>query len=149
MAYGAGLRASEVLALKVSDIDSARMTLRVEQGKGRKDRYAMLSPVLLQRLRAGWRAGHAQGKMLHKGWLFPGHNPIDPMSTRHSTASVTPPPPPRGSTRVSMHPLRHSYATHLLEQKVGYPGDPGAARAQAASSHSTVCPGSHQPPAGR
>ena len=64
VAYGAGLRASEVIALKVSDIDSQRMTLRVEQGKGRKDRYAMLSPVLLERLRAWWRVGHAQGKML-------------------------------------------------------------------------------------
>jgi integrase len=57
VAYGAGLRASEVVALKVSDIDSQRMALRIEQGKGRKDRYAMLSPVLLERLRLGWRVG--------------------------------------------------------------------------------------------
>ena len=64
IAYGAGLRASEVIALKISDIDSKRMTLRVEQGKGRKDRYAMLSPLLLERLRAWWRVGHAQGKIL-------------------------------------------------------------------------------------
>ena len=64
VAYGAGLRASEVSSLKVGDIDSQRMTLRVEQGKGRKDRYAMLSPVLLERLRAWWRVAHAQGKML-------------------------------------------------------------------------------------
>jgi integrase/recombinase XerD len=70
IAYGAGLRASEVMALKVGDIDSKRMTLRVEQGKGRKDRYAMLSPVLLERLRAWWRVGHAQGKILPNGWLF-------------------------------------------------------------------------------
>jgi len=62
VAYGAGLRVSEVVALKVTDIDSQRMTLRVEQGKGRKDRYAMLSPVLLERLRAWWRLGHAQGR---------------------------------------------------------------------------------------
>ena len=77
VAYGTGLRVSEVVALKVSDIDSQRMTLRVEQGKGRKDRYAMLSPVLLERLRAWWRLAHAQGKILHGGWLFPGLDPMD------------------------------------------------------------------------
>lgn len=70
VAYGAELRASEVVSLKVTDIDSERMTLRVEQCKGRKDRYAMLSPVLLERLRAWWRLGHAQGKTLPNGWLF-------------------------------------------------------------------------------
>jgi len=79
VAYGAGLRASEGTALKVGDIDSKRMTLRVEQGKGRKDRYAMLSPVLLERLRAWWRVGHAQGRILPGGWLFPGMNARDPV----------------------------------------------------------------------
>ena len=64
IAYGTGLRVSEIVALKVGDIDSQRMTLRVEQGKGHKDRYAMLSPVLLEQLRAWWRLAHAQGKML-------------------------------------------------------------------------------------
>jgi len=119
VAYGAGLRASEVVAIKVGDIDRARMTLRVEQGKGRKDRYAMLSPVLLERLRAWWRAGRAQGKLLDGGWLFPGQNPINPMSTRqlnricHMAAAAA-----EIDKRVSMHTLRHSYATHLLEQKV-------------------------------
>jgi integrase len=68
-AYGAGLRASEVVALKVTDVDSERMTLRIEQGKGRRDRYAMLSPVLLERLRVRWRVARAQGKMLDGGWL--------------------------------------------------------------------------------
>src|SRR3954451_677671 len=82
VAYGAGLRSSEVIALKVGDIDSQRMTLRVEQGKGAKDRYAMLSPLLLERLRAWWRVGHAQGKILPNGWLFPGMNPVDPLTTR-------------------------------------------------------------------
>ena len=72
LAYGTGLRASEVIGLKVTDIDSQRMTLRVEQGKGRKDRYAMLPPILLERLRVWWRVGHAQGKILRNGWLFPG-----------------------------------------------------------------------------
>ena len=119
VAYGAGLRASEVVAIKVGDIDSTRMTLRVEQGKGHKDRYAMLSPLLLERLRAWWRVAHAKGKMLDGGWLFPGQNPINPMSTRqlnricHMAAAAA-----DIDKRVSMHTLRHSYATHLLEQKV-------------------------------
>ena len=119
VAYGAGLRAREVVALKVGDIDSTRMTLRIEQGKGRKDRYAMLSPVLLERLRTWWRAAHAKGKMLDGGWLFPGQNPINPLSTRqlnricHAAAAAA-----EIDKRVSMHTLRHSYATHLLEQKV-------------------------------
>ena len=119
VAYGAGLRVSEVVALKVGDIDSQRMTLRIEQGKGRKDRYAMLSPVLLERLRVWWRVARAQGKMLDGGWLFPGMNPIDPLSTRqlsraiHAAAEAA-----QIDKRVSMHTLRHSFATHLLEQKV-------------------------------
>lgn len=119
VAYGAGLRASEVTSLKVTDIDSERMTLRVEQGKGRRDRYAMLSPVLLERLRAWWRVGHAQGKILPNGWLFPGLNKIDPVTPRqlnraiHDAAEAA-----HIDKRVSMHTLRHSFATHLLEQKV-------------------------------
>ena len=88
VAYGAGLRASEVVALKVGDIDSGRMTLRIEQGKGRKDRYAMLAPVLLERLRAWWRVARAQGKMLDGGWLFPGLNPIESLSTRQLNRAV-------------------------------------------------------------
>ena len=82
VAYGAGLRASEVVHLKVSDIDSQRRVIRVEQGKGRRDRYAMLSPALLKLLRQWWCAGRAQGKMLPQGWLFPGLNPVNPLSTR-------------------------------------------------------------------
>jgi integrase/recombinase XerD len=119
VAYGAGLRASEVIALKVGDIDSQRMTLRVEQGKGRKDRYALLSPVLLERLRAWWRLGHAQGKILPGGWLFPGLDPMDPLTSRqlnravHGAADTA-----KIDKRVSTHTLRHSFATHLLEQKV-------------------------------
>jgi site-specific recombinase XerD len=119
VAYGAGLRASEVVALKVSDIDSQRMTLRIEQGKGSKDRYAMLSPVLLESLRAWWRTARAEGHMLNGGWLFPGLNPMDQLSTRqlnraiHAAAEAA-----QIDKRVSMHTLRHSFATHLLEQKV-------------------------------
>jgi site-specific recombinase XerD len=119
IAYGTGLRVSEVIGLKVGDIDSERMMLRVEQGKGHKDRYAMLSPVLLERLRCWWRLGHAQGKILPGGWLFPGLNPMDPITTRqlnraiHAAAENA-----KIDKRVSMHTLRHSFATHLLEQKV-------------------------------
>jgi len=119
VAYGAGLRASEVVHLKMSDIDSDRMILRVEQGKGQRDRYAMLSPSLLEILRAWWRRGHAQGKMLQGGWLFPGRNPVNPLSTRqlnhicHLAAAAA-----ELDKRISMHTLRHSFATHLLENKV-------------------------------
>ncbi len=119
VAYGAGLRASEVVSLKVSDIDSQRMTLRIEQGKGSKDRYAMLSPVLLERLRTWWKFARAQGKMLQGGWLFPGLDPIDPLSTRQLNRAVYAATEAAGiDKRVSMHTLRHSFATHLLEQKV-------------------------------
>jgi len=120
VAYGAGLRASEVIALKVGDIDSERMTLRVEQGKGRKDRYAMLSPLLLERLRAWWRVAHAQGKIFSKGWwLFPGLNPMDPLTARQLNRAIRAAADAAGiDKRVSMHSLRHAFATHLLEQKV-------------------------------
>jgi integrase/recombinase XerD len=73
-AYGAGLRVAEVVALRVGDVDTTRMMLRVEQGKGRRNRYAMLSPQLLALLRAWWREGRRRGVMLPKGWLFPGRD---------------------------------------------------------------------------
>lgn len=113
VAYGAGLRAGEIVSLKVSDIDSKRMVIRVEQGKGRKDRYVMLSPSLLELLRAYWKAKRPQG------WLFPGQNRVNPLTTRqlnracHAAALVA-----GIDKRVSLHTLRHSFATHLLEQKV-------------------------------
>ena len=119
LAYGTGLRASEVISLKVGDVDSQRMTLRVEQGKGRKDRYAMLPPILLERLRAWWRVGHDQGKILPNGWLFPGMDPVDPLTTRQLNRAIHAAAEAAGiDKRVSMHTLRHSFATHLLEQKV-------------------------------
>lgn len=119
IAYGTGLRVSEVIGLKVNDVDSQRMVLRIEQGKGRKDRYAMLSPVLLERLRAWWRIAHAQGKMLPGGWLFPGMNPMDPMTARQLNRAIhTAAETAKIDKQVSMHTLRHSFATHLLEQKV-------------------------------
>jgi integrase/recombinase XerD len=119
VAYGAGLRISEVATLKISDIDSERRTLHVEQGKGRKDRYAMLSPALLDILRVWWREGYSKGLLLDGGWLFPGQDPVNPLSSRQLSRAI------RAAAadaeidkRVSMHLLRHSFATHLLEQKV-------------------------------
>jgi len=113
VAYGAGLRANEVISLKIGDIDSTRMVIRVEQGKGHKDRYVMLSGHLLELLRAWWKAARPQG------WLFPGQNPVNPLTTRqlnracHAAAQLA-----GIDKRVSLHTLRHSFATHLLEQKV-------------------------------
>ncbi len=113
VAYGAGLRVSEVVALKVSDIDSKRMTLRVEQGKGQRDRYVMLSPQLLEWLRDWWRAARPQA------WLFPGQNAVNPMSARQLSRVVSDAARAAGiAKRVSPHTLRHSFATHLLEQNV-------------------------------
>ena len=116
-AYGAGLRVSEVVALKIGDIDSERMLLRVEQGKGRKDRDAMLSPQLLELLRDWWVEGRRRGVLLPRGWLFPGRNPIEPLSTRQLNRAVHAAAEAAGiRKRVSPHTLRHSFATHLLEQ---------------------------------
>jgi site-specific recombinase XerD len=117
VAYGAGLRASEVTHLKVTDIDSQRMIIRVEQGKGQRDRHAMLSPNLLQLLRAWWREGQAKRKMLPGGWLFPGQNPVNPLSTRQLNRAFHAAREAAGiDKRVSLHSLRHAFATHLLEQ---------------------------------
>jgi site-specific recombinase XerD len=117
VAYGAGLRASEVVHLRVSDVDSQRMCLRVEQGKGRKDRYAKLSPVMLGTLRAYWKQARAKGRVVNGGWLFPGRTPVNPMTTRqlnrvvHHAAGMA-----EIRKSVSMHSLRHAFATHLMER---------------------------------
>lgn len=119
VAYGAGLRASEVVGLKIGDIDSQRMVLRVDQGKGHKDRFAMLSPALLQKLRIWWRTAHANGQLLDGGWLFPGMNRVNPLTPRQLNRAIRAAAQSAGiDKRVSMHTLRHSFATHLLEQKV-------------------------------
>ncbi len=113
VAYGAGLRASEVVSLKVSDIDSERKVIRVEQGKGAKDSYAMLSDVLLDVLRAWWKEARPQG------WLFPGQNPVNPLTTRQLRRACHAASQAAGINKpVSLHTLRHSFATHLLEQQV-------------------------------
>jgi integrase/recombinase XerD len=118
-AYGAGLRVSEVASLKVDDIDSTRMLIRVEQGKGRKDRNAMLSPQLLTLLRLWWKEGKRRGLMLPHGWLFPGRGCTDLISTRQINRAIHEAAEAAGiRKRVSPHTLRHSFATHLLEQDV-------------------------------
>jgi integrase/recombinase XerD len=119
VAYGAGLRVSEVAHLKVDDIDSERMLIRIEEGKGRKDRNAMLSPQLLALLRLWWREGRRRSVMLPHGWLFPGRSYTDPVSTRQLHRAVQEAAEAAGiRKRVSPHTLRHSFATHLLEQDV-------------------------------
>lgn len=119
ISYGAGLRRNEVVHLRVSDIDSERMILRVEQGKGSKDRHAMLSPSLLKLLRDWYRFGRTHNRLLPDGWLFPGQNPVNPMSARQLNRAFHFACDAAGiDKRVTLHSLRHSFATHLLETGV-------------------------------
>jgi len=119
VAYGAGLRVAEVASLKVGDIDSARMLIRVERGKGGRCRHALLSADLLALLRAWWQQGRREGVMLKAGWLFPGQDPAKPITTRQLGRVVEAAAHTAGlSKRVSPHTLRHSFATHLLEDGV-------------------------------
>lgn len=112
-AYSAGLRVSEVARLKVSDIDSQRMVLRIEQGKGGKDRYVMLSPQLLAILRSYWK------QATPARWLFPGRDGSEPVDTETLHAACRVAVRDSGLAKpVSVHTLRHSFATHLLEQGV-------------------------------
>jgi site-specific recombinase XerD len=119
VAYATGLRASEIVGLKVTDIDRERMLIHVVQGKGNKDRNAILSPRLHALLRHWWRYARSQGKMLPRGWLFPGMDPVNPLSTRQlNRACHAAVDSAEIDKRVSMHTFRHSFATHLLEQGV-------------------------------
>lgn len=110
VAYGSGLRVSEVVAVKVSHIDSQRKLLRVEQGKGKRDRYTLLSPRLLEILRTWWRAARPMD------WLFPGWR-VDAHLTPASLQQACHDAVERAGLRkhISVHSLRHSFATHLLE----------------------------------
>jgi site-specific recombinase XerD len=113
IAYAAGLRLGEVLNLKLTDVDSGRMILRVNQGKGKKDRNVMLSPALLETLRSYWRASRP------RGWLFPspvGKGPLNATIIQRAVAQAR--MQARIGKPVSFHSLRHSFATHLLESGV-------------------------------
>jgi len=119
VAYGSGLRVAEVSHLKVRDIDSERMLLRIEQGKGGRYRNAMLPEGLLVLLRDWWRAGRQQGVLYPDGWLFPGQSAMVPISTRQLYRVVVEAAEAADiSKRVGPHTLRHSFATHLLEDGV-------------------------------
>jgi site-specific recombinase XerD len=142
VAYGAGLRVSEVCALKVGDIDSQRMLLRIEKGKGQKDRYALLPPIMLERLRTWWRYARAEGKVLPGGYLFPGLDPMDSLSTRqlnravHEAAAAA-----HIDKRVTMHTLRHYVARPTISaQKANascFLGELGRARRRASVDYAT------------
>src|SRR6516164_8400596 len=109
-AYAAGLRVSEVVSLRVDDIDSRRMVIRIRQAKGRKDRYVMLSPRLLAILREYWRAARPTQ------FLFPGNVPDRPITPRTVQRACRDAQEAAGlGKRVRVHTLRHSFATHLLE----------------------------------
>jgi site-specific recombinase XerD len=112
--YSAGLRAREAVHLKITDIDSNRMMLRVEQGKGKKDRYSLLSHVALETLREYWKQRRP------KEWLFPADmNPAEPMPTVTIQTAFTRAKKQAGLKKpASCHTLRHSFATHLLEDGV-------------------------------
>jgi site-specific recombinase XerD len=113
LCYGAGLRLTEAVSLKVRDIDSSRMLLRVEQGKGKKDRYVMLSPRLLAVLRCYYRALRPDAE----GWLFPSWRTKWHLSSEAVSQACRDAARQSGlAKRVTAHILRHSFATHLLEQ---------------------------------
>jgi len=109
-AYATGMRVSEVVSLRAADIDSDRMMIRVEQGKGRKDRYVMLSPNLLELLRAYWRIARPAD------WLFPGQRPGTHLTAKRALQVCIKAGTAAGLTkRATVRALRHSFATHLLE----------------------------------
>jgi integrase/recombinase XerD len=109
-AYATGMRVSEVTRLLITDLDSGRMAIRVDQGKGRKDRYVMLSPSLLETLRAYWRESKP------KGFLFPGVGENKPLCISAAQKAFDRARLQAGIKKpVSFHTLRHSFATHLIE----------------------------------
>jgi site-specific recombinase XerD len=119
LSYGCGLRAGEVVRLKVKHIDSAQKIIRIEQSKGRKDRNVMLSPETLALLRQWWKArrGYDTTTPVQERWLFPGRRPGKPMTTRQLSRLFHEAADAAGITKcVTLHALRHSFATHLLDR---------------------------------
>jgi len=122
LAYGCGLRASEVVRLRAGDIDSEQMIIRIVQSKGRKDRHVMLPAEVLDLLRQWWKvrpSGHDAGLALEQRWLFPGRNDRAglPVTTRQFGRLFKDAAKAAGLRKtLSLHTLRHSFATHLLER---------------------------------
>ena len=119
LSYGCGLRAGEVVRLKVKHIDSAQRIIRIEQSMGRKDRNVMLSPETVDLLRLWWKArrGFDVATPLQERWLFPGRKPGKPMTTRQLSRLFHEAADEAGIRKgVTLHALRHSFATHLLER---------------------------------
>jgi integrase/recombinase XerD len=120
LCYGCGLRAGEVVRLKVKHIDSAQRIIRIEQSKGRKDRHVMLSPQTLDLLRQWWKAARRDFDAttpLQERWLFPGRRAGKPMTTRQLSRLFHEATDAAGIKKnVTLHALRHSFATHLLER---------------------------------
>ena len=149
VAYGAGLRVAEVSALKVSDIDSKRMLLRIERGKGGRYRNAMLPEGLLLLLRDWWRAGRQQGMSCRDGWLFPGQSAIGP--DQHPPAL-----PRRRRGRRGRGYRQAGRTAHLAPQlchapargRRRYPRHPGAARSRQAQHHRLLHAGGDEDDAG-
>jgi integrase/recombinase XerD len=127
LSYGCGLRAGEVVRLKVKHIDSAQKIIRIEQSKGRKDRNVMLSPEMLDLLRQWWKVRPSRydaGTPVQERWLFPGskgRRAGKPITTRHLNRLFHEAAEAAGIKKsVTLHALRHSFATHLLERGTGY-----------------------------
>jgi integrase/recombinase XerD len=119
LAYGCGLRAGEVVRLRAGDIDSDQMIIRVVQSKGRKDRHVMLPPEVVDLLRQWWKARPTKrdaGIVQEQRWLFPGRTDHQPMTTRQFSRLFKEAAKAAGLRKtLSLHSLRHSFATHLLE----------------------------------
>jgi site-specific recombinase XerD len=119
LAYGCGLRAGEVVRLRAGDIDSEQMIIRVVQSKGRKDRHVMLPPEIIDLLRQWWKARPTKldaGVVQEQRWLFPGRTDHQPMTTRQFSRLFKEAAKAAGLRKtLSLHSLRHSFATHLLE----------------------------------
>ena len=148
LGYGCGLRAGEVVRLKVKHIDSAQKIIRIEQSKGRKDRNVMLSAETLDLLRQWWKARrsrHDGQTPVQERWLFPGTRPGRPMTTRQLNRLFHEAADSAGIRKgVTLHALRHSFATHLLERGTDIRNDPGASGSRQIGHDGTLYPRRHR-----
>ena len=148
LGYGCGLRAGEVVRLKVKHIDSAQKIIRVEQSKGRKDRNVMLSPEMLDLLRQWWKVRpprYDAGTPLEERWLFPGAKRGKPMTTRQLNRLFHEAADAAGIKKgVTLHALRHSFATHLLERGTDIRNHPGASGSRQIGHDGALHPRRHR-----